>query len=328
MENLNRFIIDLYDGAQSFSVSDFNEHVFVEFNKHVRFDSAVLVDLAVAPHKPSAIQSLNYYGTPIERFQDRNAVLGTEKTDQNGSLETRDSALKRAYLQRGKSVITDIAKTFSDKNVLRYCKKYETAHALTFLVEKKSLGIISTVSFGRASKKQAFQREHSHIADLLLPHILQARKINRSLKSNFIATTDESSTVLANFDGSLHFVDDKAIELLQLEWKQWAPPFLPAPLIDALKRNADKIFIGAFIKVAASVQGNMICVIVSAKNTQAKAISNAEYRVAKLAAEGLQYKEIARKLGISPATVRNQLHSVYEKLGVSNKAALASVLAT
>jgi DNA-binding NarL/FixJ family response regulator len=45
-----------------------------------------------------------------------------------------------------------------------------------------------------------------------------------------------------------------------------------------------------------------------------------------LAAEGNQYKEIARELAVSPATVRNQLHTIYRKMKVPNKAALAMMI--
>ena len=37
-------------------------------------------------------------------------------------------------------------------------------------------------------------------------------------------------------------------------------------------------------------------------------------------------KQIAQALGVSPATVRNQLQKVYAKLGVGTKLALARVL--
>jgi DNA-binding CsgD family transcriptional regulator len=51
-----------------------------------------------------------------------------------------------------------------------------------------------------------------------------------------------------------------------------------------------------------------------------------EREVARLASRGLETKEIAALLGISPATVRNQLHMIYQKLDVSNRAELAFVL--
>jgi len=54
----------------------------------------------------------------------------------------------------------------------------------------------------------------------------------------------------------------------------------------------------------------------------------AERRAALLVADGLTYKEAAQRLSISPATVRNQLHSVYKKLGAVNKAVLSKQLNT
>jgi len=52
-------------------------------------------------------------------------------------------------------------------------------------------------------------------------------------------------------------------------------------------------------------------------------LTRAEMAVANLIAQGLSYKEAAKRLSRSPATVRNQLHSVYLKLSVDNKVALA-----
>ena len=48
-------------------------------------------------------------------------------------------------------------------------------------------------------------------------------------------------------------------------------------------------------------------------------LTPAERLVAAMAMEGLPYKSIARELGKSPATVRNQLHAIYQKLGVGNR---------
>jgi DNA-binding CsgD family transcriptional regulator len=48
-----------------------------------------------------------------------------------------------------------------------------------------------------------------------------------------------------------------------------------------------------------------------------------EIEILKLVAAGLTNKQIARELGSSPNTVRNQIHAVFRKTGVSNRTELA-----
>lgn len=52
-------------------------------------------------------------------------------------------------------------------------------------------------------------------------------------------------------------------------------------------------------------------------------LSRGEHETARLAASGMSNKEIAEKLCLSIRTIENQLHRVYEKLGVSGRDALA-----
>lgn len=59
----------------------------------------------------------------------------------------------------------------------------------------------------------------------------------------------------------------------------------------------------------------------------AEMLTKREGEVARAYAEGGSYKEIARALGISPTTVRSHLRTVYGKLGVTSKIALAQTLA-
>ena len=56
-------------------------------------------------------------------------------------------------------------------------------------------------------------------------------------------------------------------------------------------------------------------------------LSKREAEVAAAYAEGASYKVIARELGISPTTVRSHLRTVYGKLNVTSKIALAQALA-
>ena len=52
---------------------------------------------------------------------------------------------------------------------------------------------------------------------------------------------------------------------------------------------------------------------------RAHPMSQQQWRILELLAQGLPNKEIARQLGIASSTVKNQLTAVFEKLGVANR---------
>lgn len=55
-------------------------------------------------------------------------------------------------------------------------------------------------------------------------------------------------------------------------------------------------------------------------------LTNREREVARALSDGKSHKEVARLLGLAPATVRNQTQSIYAKLGVDNRANLAAMV--
>ncbi|MBR9906243.1 MAG: helix-turn-helix transcriptional regulator, partial [Gammaproteobacteria bacterium] len=55
-------------------------------------------------------------------------------------------------------------------------------------------------------------------------------------------------------------------------------------------------------------------------------LSPRELSAARLYSQGSSYKQVARALGITPATARTYLRSAYIQLGVSNKVELLSAL--
>ena len=326
MQSLNKSLLAVYDGAQHCTPSDFNDHAFKELKKLVHFDSAVVANFIVMPEAKIVIQSLHLHCVNAERFHDRPKIVGTEKLDRNGTLNSGDAVLSNAFAHRGNSVIVDIAEQFSDPDMLKYCRKYETAHSLTYVSRQTPDGQVPIIGLWRAGRRNAYRPQHGDAVTMVMPHIFQAMEINRRLAVAPAPLGHKSTTALASLDGYLYFVESEAIRLLQLEWKEWSPPLLPRVFIDSLRRNKEEVFAGEAISMRASVQGNMICLVITARANQHMGLTAAEYRVARLAADGLRYKDIARQLDLSPATVRNQLHTVYGKLGVSNKTALAAVI--
>ena len=52
---------------------------------------------------------------------------------------------------------------------------------------------------------------------------------------------------------------------------------------------------------------------------QARGLSQQQWRILELLAQGFPNKAIAREVGVAPSTVKNQLTAVFDKLGVSNR---------
>lgn len=324
MESSNRFLLHIYDGAQHCMPSEFNEFALTEFKKIVHFDSAGVANFGVNANNQVGIQSLHLHSVSIERFADRTRTVGSESMGRNGVLKSRDSAATNAFAQRGKSVIVDIAQRFTSPDILRYCRKYETAHSLSLISATAMNSTVPGIALWRASRRNPYLEQHGADATLLLPHLFQAMSINRRLATGATRTADNSTAALASLDGNLFFVEPETIRLLQLEWKEWTPPMLPPALMEALGRSKEQMYAGRSIQIHASVREKMICLRIAAINRPDHGLTAAELRTAQLAARGLPYKEIARECGVSPATVRNQLHSVYRKLSISNKTALAA----
>lgn len=326
MESYANLLLDIYDSAQHCTSPQFNQYALEKFRNVLQFDSAVIVDFSVKQQQQFIIQAIHLHDAPVEKILDRPKAVGTETLTSNGTLSSRDFVLKKALAERGNSVIADLAEEVSDPHILEYCRKYETAHSLTFVSGQTAVHTVPTIALWRAVKSNPYSEKDAHAANMLLPHILQAKRINGRLNALPSPAADGHAIALATHDGCLHFADTEVIRLIQLEWKEWRPPLLPRFLMDAMRQNNDRMFVGLSISVRASLQGNMICMAITEKRRQKTELSTAEYRAAKLAAEGLSYKEIARQLHISPATIRNQLHSTYKKLGVSNKTALRNAL--
>ena len=327
MHALNKSLIGIYERAQHCSLAEFNKSALREMNQVVAFDACALADLQVAATGKVVVQTLYLESTPAERFQDRSAVVGQEALAQNGALTSQDDTLVSAFRQRGRSVVADIAATARDPHLLSYCRKYETAHSLAFVSEKTFGCAVPTLGLWRANSRNGYTAQQEEDANVFIPHFIQAREINRRFKSAAVTVPASSAMVLSSLMGQVYFADDETSQLLQTEWREWTPPFLPPALMDALKSASAQVFVGKKIAIRAEILNGMLCLKINKIENRSAGLTAAESRVAMLAVRGMQYKEIAKLIDVAPATVRNQLHSVYRKLGVSNKTALAVAMA-
>jgi DNA-binding NarL/FixJ family response regulator len=177
--------------------------------------------------------------------------------------------------------------------------------------------IVATSDDGAAALK-AIQELEPDIAllDINMPKlsgldVLEALEASGvSTKTVFLtATATDSQLTKAVTHGAwgIMLKDSAADALLQcLEAVSSGERWLPADLIHpALQRDADRR--------ESHVQLTEI-------------LTHREQEIAKLVAQGLSNKHIGKQVGISDGTVKIHLHNIYNKLGVSNRTALATLV--
>lgn len=328
MSKFSKAILDLYDGALTASPDQFSEHGMLVTKALLNFNSAVIAGFSLGAAKKISIQTLHLHNVPIEKLWDRPRVTGTESLKDKFAIQSTDAIFVKAFQHQGNCIAADTSDVFRerlDAGHLAYCKKYETAHSLV-LVNHKENNDIDVVALWRAQPKNSYSTHHINIGDQLLPHLLRANDINKRIaNANMSEGQTNSINLIASASGMLYFTEPAAISLMQREWREWHPPVLPSVMMEAFKSRPPMQYSGKNLSAAANFQNGLLSIKITRKLNQS-ALTAAEARVAQMATQGLSNKEIAKIIGNSPATVRNQLHSVYQKLHVANKTSLAKLL--
>ncbi len=164
----------------------------------------------------------------------------------------------------------------------------------------------------------------------LWEHFSKAMTINRARAATRLSNSsspDQDSvgaTGLITDDGQVEIADQRFYDLLEREWPELAPDFIPVQAMELL--NDGKAYRGAQVEISVVRQaGGNLCRIRPVKATEM--LTPREFIVARRFAAGMSHKQIARELGVSHHTVRNQLAHLYRKLGLHDKASLAQYFA-
>lgn len=107
---------------------------------------------------------------------------------------------------------------------------------------------------------------------------------------------------------------------LWVGWQQHKS--VPMPFVDHLNTNGLRVV--STPKPVAG--GHVLSALRIVPQALTDRLSAREREIASLISEGHTHKEIARLLGIAPTTVRNQTARIYEKAGVSSRAALTRAM--
>ncbi len=113
-------------------------------------------------------------------------------------------------------------------------------------------------------------------------------------------------------------------------WPEWTGDILPEMLRSVIQSPGQHFLVDRELVVTCEEipkrQGMGLRKLTLRKMQPADMLTHREWDVAKALVEGESHKQVARRLGISPATVRNQTSAIYQKLEVGNRTLLFNAL--
>jgi DNA-binding CsgD family transcriptional regulator len=307
-----RLLQSLYGTARETPVVSFQDAALELLKGPVGFQHAWWGSATVTSAGMS-VHVMHLHNEPEDIFIDYEPVKHEDKTAfafsaQGGGILNIDSS--RWYQGKETSGIKD------------FNKRHGNAHGL-IAGEMNRNGVCHWTSLFRVDEERPYTRREQLLMGSLLPHVMEALTVNRLAHLEHLpgagSTGRRFHLAIADKKGFLYHAEHGFSDLVSNETRTRCRGRLPDAFMGSLMRRGR--FIGRSIVVLVSSDADLL--FLKARPREAvDGLSAREHSIARLAVRGLQYKDISRRLGIAPATVRNHLQRIHSKLHARNIAEL------
>lgn len=210
-----------------------------------------------------------------------------------------------------------------DPAVAAFSRKHGLYHVMALTAELPGSGLMFFVCLYRGEHERGFDEREGLLFGEFAAHLLQrwCRRVQALLLGPAARSSD--AFALADPTGELHYLGQRLGRVLHEQAPDWSGSTLPPSLTALLQRGPAVATLGRH-RLRIEPCGGLVAL--SLDSGRGDRLAPRERSVALLYARGQSYKEIARLLGLSPATVRSYLRDAYLQLGVRNKVQLAGAL--
>lgn len=315
LQRLGQLLHGLYRSAQHCGVEAFEQAVWEQLGACIAFDAAWIGRSTLTPSGPvmhhSTLHALDpSYLSAWERIRHLDPLVSSVTGDQGSTaaLSIADPGLPdpfRAFLAH--FGIAQVLCGATVDPVLRTCLH---------------------VSLYRHALKPVFTDAQRQLLAPALPNLAAALSLNRMAEIERLGAGDNQRRVgvaLVSADGVIECADPLFAELMLLEWPGWSGGVVPLKLGRSPDRTPMPRHAGQRVCIDCEARGSL-WVLRARPTTASSALTPREHTVALAFARGNSYKEVARELGMAPATVRHHLRQVYAKLHIQDKGAIAWML--
>lgn len=317
---LHAAIADLYGGVFREPFADFKQRSMERLRNVIPFDSGVwasgmtstntVSSLTLVDHDPSLLLSyaLNWQTHDLVRAAAvANPGVAYRYEDLMSLAEYRQTAIYREF--------TSLA---------------GIEHTLGTVQNDPAADVGELIFLFRKDRAAPFTDEERDLAQLIAPHMVGAWR-QRQIAHDYEAAMAGASPwpvvgVQAVIDdsGFIHASDDEFGLAIRTTFPDWRGPNIPTSAMGVLTSADGAVSAGGLD--FSLVRGEQRHILAVARSDREERLTRAETRVAALFADGQTHSQIARRLGVSQSTVRNQIAAIYRKLDIHSKAELARLM--
>ncbi|MCC2673122.1 MAG: transcriptional regulator, LuxR family [Ramlibacter sp.] len=318
LSKFSRIVLDLYRDAQELPVDRFQDAAFERLKPAIPFDAAIWGTATMTP------AGIDVHSLHTHRFPDDMMAAFLR-------VRHQDSAAMRVTQHARMTIGFSAAEEFTGEDqeeIRQFARDYSQHHCFVTSDIHPVTRFVHWISLFRSDPQRPCLDEEVHFLSELGPHLMQAVAINRLVHLDRMlgdAARDCWSVAIADARGVLYHSDARFLELVLPEWPLAQHERLALALVRQLQAGDGQVIGRSCVLQCAKQQGLLF--LKARARHEVDALSARELVVAQLLTAGMTHKQIARHLDRSPETVRTQIKSIFEKLGINNVALLPSLLA-
>ena len=315
MECDGDLLLEMYRAARTLPADEFPSVAMAMLKTAIGFDAGRLISARLAGDTVT-VQGSIMYNIPVD-----NALDWEE-------IQRKDLVLPHVLARPGVPLSFHSPTLFAgdDHTIIRdYADRYGHQNGLVMVLNDADTGSTDGLSFYRNDRDDHFERRELGLMRVVMAHLQEALKINRQLAEAAPPAPVSGALVIARTDGAIEHCGQQAQQLMQSEWHPWHRARLPVPLLAALDKTGAAGYRGKRVVVRCKRVNGLLFLRLMPLSPLER-LTPRELEVACLYATGLAAKMVAARLHITPATARNMLQSVYQKLGIGDKASLANIV--
>lgn len=317
MDALNPVVLSLYRAAYEIPLAEFQEAALRLMKPLVRFDGCKWGSSTV-DERGVLFQSVHYHDDDPGAAEVYNEI------------RHEDRAAFWALRHRGTTGNFHFPSYFDrHSGMANYTAHYRYSNALvTGLPNSSDEHLVKSVSLYRADPADTFTEQDRLATERLIPHLDEALTVARLLAATRRRADAgrQWSIAICDSAGLLVYVDPQFEALLQAEWPSGFIRRLPDAVQAAIFRHdANAQYTGRTLTMRCERDAGLLF-LKARLRVPADGLSRRELAVVQIVAKGYTHKEVARLLQLSPATVRNHIQTIHQRLGVATNAELVAIM--